>query len=210
MTTQQRRVLATILAGAAVAAAATGAHVVCAGGVCTVPAVDAAGLAALRRWQGPALDVAFGVATWAGSIGTLLPAALLVAWRSRLALPRIAALFVPVALLGATLLAHSAKLLVARPRPDAEFALVAMPVDASFPSAHTMQAVAFALALLMRPGFRPGWKAIIGAAAFIALIGLSRVYLQVHFPTDVLFGVLIAALWVAALRCLPGWAPSQR
>jgi membrane-associated phospholipid phosphatase len=37
------------------------------------------------------------------------------------------------------------------------------------------------------------------------LVGLSRIHLQVHFPSDVIVGMLAAALLVLALRELPPW-----
>jgi undecaprenyl-diphosphatase len=118
--------------------------------------------------------------------------------------------FLPLALLGATALAQAAKVLVARPRPDLFPALVAMPADASFPSAHAMQATAFALAWLLRPGARPGPLAAAVAVLLVLAVAGSRVYLQVHFPTDVLFGMTAAALWVVALRCAPVWPEASR
>ncbi len=61
--------------------------------------------------------------------------------------------------------------------------------DFSFPSGHTGAAFAFAFAL--RP-FSKKWH--IAAVVFGALMGLSRIYLCVHFPTDVLCGAVIGAL----------------
>jgi undecaprenyl-diphosphatase len=40
------------------------------------------------------------------------------------------------------------------------------------------------------------------------LVGLSRLYLQVHFASDVMFGAAAAVLWVLALRSLPIWKES--
>ena len=39
----------------------------------------------------------------------------------------------------------------------------------------------------------------------VAVVGLSRLYLQVHFPTDVLFGIVCGVLWVWLLHRLPVW-----
>lgn len=84
------------------------------------------------------------------------------------------------------------KPLVARARPFADGAfelLLPAPGDFSFPSGHTAAAFAFALALA--PAGRK-WQG--AAIAFACLMGLSRLYLTVHFPTDVLFGALFGAL----------------
>ena len=43
------------------------------------------------------------------------------------------------------------------------------------------------------------------AVALVLVVGLSRLHLQVHYPSDVAFGTLAAALLVASLRFLPAW-----
>ena len=100
---------------------------------------------------------------------------------------------------------HALKLAVARTRPGLFEPLVTMPIDPSFPSAHTMQACAFAVACLLQcrhPARLTGWLL---AAAFVTLVGASRVYLQVHYPSDVLAGAAVALAWVGALwRAWPG------
>jgi len=82
------------------------------------------------------------------------------------------------------------KPLVARPRPcwlDTTVQLaVKAPGSYSFPSGHTMSSV-IAAAVLWRTDRRMGWPAVVLAA----LIALSRMYLFVHFPTDVLAAVAI-------------------
>jgi undecaprenyl-diphosphatase len=73
-------------------------------------------------------------------------------------------------------------------------ALIAVPENASFPSGHSASAFAAATAVaVMCPRLRP---LVLGLAAAVAL---SRVYLRVHFPLDVLAGGLLgAALGVVA------------
>lgn len=85
------------------------------------------------------------------------------------------------------------KPLIMRPRPcqiDQAFALlVDRPTESSFPSVHSAQAFAAATAI-----FRKYKKA--GIAAFVAasLIAFSRMYLFLHFPTDVLCGIIIGII----------------
>lgn len=91
------------------------------------------------------------------------------------------------------------KNLIARERPcwinDSVQLLIGIPDDYSFPSGHTLSAFVAATVL-----FSCNKK--LGAAAFLlaASIAFSRLYLYVHFPTDVLcgiiFGVLIGAVVV--------------
>ncbi len=83
------------------------------------------------------------------------------------------------------------KPLVARPRPcwinESVEMLVRVPEDYSFPSGHTMASFAAAGALLFM-----GQKKIGICAVFLAvLMGISRMYFYVHFPSDVLAGAVL-------------------
>jgi undecaprenyl-diphosphatase len=114
-----------------------------------------------------------------------------------------AALFVLAAVVGGTLLSTLAKLAFARPRPE----LVAHLVDVSsysFPSGHALSSAVTYLtlgALLARTQARNRIKAyLLGAAVVLTLlIGTSRVYLGVHYPSDVLAGWSLGAAW--AMLC---------
>ena len=64
------------------------------------------------------------------------------------------------------------------------------PQDKSFPSGHTSSA--FACALILASSL-PLWAGIAALAA-ASIIAFSRVYLAVHYPTDVIGGILAAAL----------------
>ena len=92
------------------------------------------------------------------------------------------------------------KNLIDRPRPcdvDMAFALlVDRPAGSSFPSAHSAQAFAAATAI-----FAKYKKAGIAALVAAALVAFSRLYMFVHFPTDVLCGVVLGILvGIAAYR----------
>ena len=167
---------------------------------------DQAGLALAHAARAPWLDSVFVVVTWLGSLLVLLPLALLVWWRRR---GERSASFVALALVGASALGHLLKLIVERPRPDLFPPLIPMPDDWSFPSAHAAQVTAFALAWLLRPGSSPGRLEIVVLFAAVALVFASRLYLQVHFPSDVFAGALLAVLWVLFLRRLPTWQENK-
>lgn len=83
------------------------------------------------------------------------------------------------------------KPLVARPRPcwinESIEVLVKIPEDYSFPSGHTMASFAAAGALL----FMGQKKAGVCAVCLAVLMGISRLYFYVHFPTDVLAGAVM-------------------
>ena len=77
--------------------------------------------------------------------------------------------------------------------------LIPAPGDASFPSGHTLASFEAATVLMIREKKTMGIPALILAS----LIGCSRLYLQVHFPTDVLFGALLGVVngWIA-VKCI--------
>lgn len=91
------------------------------------------------------------------------------------------------------------KPLVARPRPFAlepgVQLLIATPGDFSFPSGHT--AAGFAVASALYFGKSRLWLPALAAAALIAF---SRLYLYVHYPTDVLAGAVLGAACGWAVR----------
>lgn len=168
---------------------------------------DHSGLALAHAARAPWLDSLFAAATWLGSLAVLLPLALLVWWRRR---GERGAAFVALALVGASALGHLLKLIAARPRPDLFPPLIAMPEDWSFPSAHAVQVTAFALAWLLRPGAVPGRIEIAFLFVTVAVVISSRLYLQVHFPSDVIAGAMLAAFWVLLLRRLPAWREHKK
>ena len=93
------------------------------------------------------------------------------------------------------------KRLVARSRP-----LLDDPVSSasglSYPSGHSSGAAVLALVLVLllrrRLGRRGRWTAVVVGVAYAGALGLSRVWLGVHYPTDVLGGWLLGTAWVAA------------
>ena len=97
------------------------------------------------------------------------------------------------------------KALVDRDRPPEAIgfdALVGVPVSPSFPSGHAMSAaavymtVAYLAARLQRRRLSRSLT-LLAAVIIIALIAVSRLYLGVHYPTDVAAGVIIGIAWAA-------------
>ncbi|ANL43170.1 MULTISPECIES: phosphatase PAP2 family protein [Rhizobium] len=119
------------------------------------------------------------------------------------------AIFVFSSVLTGWLASTTLKILVARPRPDIVPHLVEVS-DLSFPSGHAMVSAVTYLtlgALVARTQrYRSTRIFVMGAGVFLAvIIGLSRIYLGVHYPTDVFAGWCAGALW--ALGC---WLISKR
>jgi undecaprenyl-diphosphatase len=116
-----------------------------------------------------------------------------------------AALWMVISLVGAALLNVSLKLAFHRLRPLAFFG--PQPGDFSFPSGHALVCACFygTLAGLIADRIRPVYgRALIWALSLfvIAGVGLSRIYLGVHYPSDVIAGYLVAAGWVSILIAL--------
>ncbi|MDI1242848.1 MAG: phosphatase PAP2 family protein [bacterium] len=115
---------------------------------------------------------------------------------------RIFGLFV-VAMVGQSILHNGAKFLVARPRPAAMLNYPAIE-SFSFPSGHALSSLCVYATLAWLATNRlenPAIKAVIWIATLtiVFLIGISRVYIGIHYPTDVLAGWLAAAIWTAAV-----------
>jgi undecaprenyl-diphosphatase len=195
------RAAAIWLAGSA-AILMAGATLICPNGQCRMPWIDAALLAWMNDWRFIGLDTFFAAITWLGSLLVLLPLSILIAWaQSRRSSLRVSA-FVPVSLLLATALGFITKIMVERPRPQLFSGPIPLPEDWSFPSAHTMQVTAFLLAVMFIAKDKFIFATAAGAALIILLVGISRLYLQVHFPTDVIFGMIAAIGCVMAARQL--------
>jgi undecaprenyl-diphosphatase len=117
---------------------------------------------------------------------------------------RLAALLA-VTMIGMAALDFLLKLAFHRPRPLAFFG--PSPSSYSFPSGHAFGALCFygvlaAILAARAPGKVAKSCIWIVAAVLIAMIGLSRIYLGVHYPSDVLAGYCAGAVWVAAVGLL--------
>jgi undecaprenyl-diphosphatase len=96
------------------------------------------------------------------------------------------------------------KLLFARDRPDALLRLIDTS-GYSFPSGHAMASAAIygAVAVVLFTRFpRIKWPSLIVCVALVTAIGLSRVYLRVHYPSDVLAGWGLGLCWPLWLKPL--------
>jgi undecaprenyl-diphosphatase len=107
---------------------------------------------------------------------------------------------------GQAALHHGFKWLIARPRPSA---LINYPAAESFsyPSGHAVASLCLYLTIawvVARQLESPAVKACIWifAVVLVFLIGLSRVYIGIHYPTDVLAGFLAAGIWTCAVMSI--------
>ncbi len=109
--------------------------------------------------------------------------------------------FLWIAMFGAAGWSWALKYVIDRPRP-ALWPLIAPEYGTSFPSGHSAYAAALAGVLIVcgwQWGRRLRWLAVFIALSWAGLMGVSRVYLGAHYPTDVLAGWALGGWWVAVL-----------
>jgi undecaprenyl-diphosphatase len=130
-----------------------------------------------------------------------------------LAKNRRAALLVLVAVFGGALISSLLKLGFDRPRPDLVLRTTTV-YTASFPSGHAMMSAVVYLTLgAMIAATQHGRRLklyILGLSLLLTLIvGCSRVYLGVHWPTDVLAGWSLGAAWAIACWSVMTWLQAR-
>lgn len=140
-----------------------------------------------------------GSTVWLACLTVILAAALyLSGWRSLAG----RSLF---AMVGAVALNNILKYSFQRPRPMPFFGIA--PETFSYPSGHALYATTFytvaASILLMLVRRIPIIYAAVAASLIILLVGWSRIYLGVHYPSDVLGGMLVGAFWLAVWFAIP-------
>jgi undecaprenyl-diphosphatase len=168
----------------------------------TAPAWDHGLVEWLVGQRTPLLNAVAEAAESVGSTQGVLITALVVAplalavtrdWRP--------ALFLAVVMVGEITLFLASSSAVGRDRPDVVPLVPHLPPTSSFPSGHVSAtcAVYAATALLVVTGTRRWWRwlAVVVAAVVIAAVALARLYYGVHYPTDVLGGLLLGLSWVA-------------
>jgi undecaprenyl-diphosphatase len=134
-------------------------------------------------------------------IGAGVLCALWLWWRGH---ARLAAALVLIVLVGRAL-TEAQKYQIARVRPDIEPHLVVVQTS-SFPSGHAASSMIFylAVAVALTAGTRLQRQAALGAVALSLMIGVSRVMLGVHWPSDVIGGWAFGLLWVLLTLRLAG------
>ncbi len=156
----------------------------------------------MQRLATPWLDQAMLLASQAGSgpwvsAFDVLVCAFLLARRRWLQ-----ALYWTLATGGAALLNLLAKHSYARARPEL-WPSLAPETSFSFPSGHAMQSMSLAAALVVLAWpTRLRWPILVAGAAFTLVVGISRIYLGVHFPSDVLAGWCASLAWAVGLALL--------
>ena len=147
----------------------------------------------------PGLTHAAEVLAVVAGVGGLPIITLLIAWGLHRKGANSHAAFLVLAVGGATLLNVVVKVFFQRPRPD-QLLAVLTEHGFSFPSGHAMANAAFGLGLaLVFWRSRAGWPLALFGMFWAVLVGVSRNYLGVHYPSDVLAGFLASTAWVYGL-----------
>lgn len=157
------------------------------------PPGDAAVLTEMHEWSRPTLDSAMLLVTRAGGAAVIVAMAL--AGGAWLAFRRrwLDAVFLVGAVGGASVVTAVLKRLVERNRPDV-FQWLTPESGYSFPSGHATASMALALAVVTLTWNRRGrWAIAVVAIGAAVLVGASRIYLGVHYPSDVAAGWIVAA-----------------
>ncbi|MDP2078568.1 MAG: phosphatase PAP2 family protein [Sulfuricurvum sp.] len=156
-----------------------------------------------HKMKSPTLDHFFSAITWLGSLWILLPLYIILTLLLSQHFEHFEKIL-GIGFWGSVLTAYALKYELDRKRPHFFPTINELPIDPSFPSAHTAQVVAFTLLLwlIVYHGYSLLGNVLTGTFVLIALgVAASRMYLQVHYPSDVLAGGLIAIIW----SCISVW-----
>ena len=165
---------------------------------------DLAFQSTVHRWTSPALTITMRLLSIIGSTECFVPALLLVygvqVYREHPEARRTALVFIG-GMGGAILLNDSFKAFFHRVRPAEGWGL-AQEKTFSYPSGHAIFALVLygliAWAILRRGRTAPRLLAALVVFLMVPATGVSRIYLGVHWPTDVLGGYLVGACWLTA------------
>lgn len=171
-----------------------------------VAAFDLAFANALQNSAAPAWQEVFRLVTWFGSTEVLLVASAVIAVGLLLRRYRVLAVGWMSGQAGGAVLSVTLKNAFERTRPESADVFLLSP-SWSFPSGHAMSTFVFCglgAYLLLR--FTRSWTtvAVVVALAFTwcVVMGFTRLYLGVHFVSDVVAGLIAATAWVAV--CVSG------
>ena len=161
----------------------------------------------------PSLTILMRTLTFIGSPFMLAPSVALAAallWYTR---QKDDAVLVAAAALGGIVIDEGLKLHFKRLRPDVPWAFI-HEHSFSFPSGHSVLAIVMygIIVYKTQDKLHPRWaKATLMIAAFLMVIGigLSRVYLGVHYPSDVLGGYFVGAVWLTAVIGSDLWVTGE-
>ncbi|MEI2578750.1 phosphatase PAP2 family protein [Scytonema sp. PRP1] len=159
-------------------------------------------LLAVHSTANPQLDVVVTMLTKLGVFWGVFPIATVTAlvlfsrrqWRKLT--------YLIVTLLGSIIINRTAKVLLHRVRPHL-WESPAPEFDYGFPSGHAMSSMTFvAVLVILTWGSRWRWLVLIVGAIFVLVIGWTRLYLGVHYPSDILAGWMVSVGWAIGVSLI--------
>lgn len=157
----------------------------------------------VHQFAFPALTILMQIASFLGSTLFLTLLGISIVITLYLNKHRRGAIIFTITTIGASLLLASLKIAFRRARPEPFFDTI-LPASYSFPSGHSLASFCFygALAAIITVRIEKFWLKILvwlAATILILLIGISRIYLGVHYPSDVLAGFAVGLIWVITI-----------
>ncbi len=151
----------------------------------------------------PALTSVMQAASFLGSTLFLTIFGVMIVVALYLRKHRRGALLFTLTTVGSSILIFVLKHIFKRVRPEPFFDTL-LPTSDSFPSGHSLGSFCFygALAVILTTRIKSVRLKIIvwiSAAAMILLVGISRIYLGVHYPSDVVAGYVVGLIWVLTI-----------
>lgn len=159
-------------------------------------------LLAVHSTANPQLDVVVTMLTKLGVFWGVFPIATVTAlllfnrrrWRSLT--------YLIVTLLGSIIINRTAKVLLHRVRPHL-WESPAPEFDYGFPSGHAMSSMTLvAVLVILTWGSRWRWLVLIVGTIFVLVIGWTRLYLGVHYPSDILAGWMVSVGWAVGVSLI--------
>ncbi len=157
----------------------------------------------VHQFAFPTLTILMQIASFLGSTLFLTLLGISIVITLYLNKHRRGAIIFTITTIGASLLLASLKIAFRRARPEPFFDTI-LPASYSFPSGHSLASFCFygALAAIITvriEKFRLKILVWLAATILILLIGISRIYLGVHYPSDVLAGFAVGLIWVITI-----------
>lgn len=104
--------------------------------------------------------------------------------------------------LGSAIISHTGKVLIHRLRPHLWISQ-APELSYAFPSGHSMTSMILVAILLILNWYRPQkWLVLILGCLYILLIAWTRLYLGVHYPSDIIAGWMLAIAWAITINLI--------
>lgn len=111
-------------------------------------------------------------------------------------------MFVALTAVGTMGLSYATKYAFARPRPEL-WERITTATSPAFPSGHALASMMLAIVLItLLWDTRWRWLTLVGSILFVLLIAWTRLYLGVHYPSDILGGWLLAIAWCLGVNSL--------